>query len=56
MFIVMILTISMGRILQIKNNSDANMIIAEKCMDQGGTFYYESGSLFTLSTVTCEEN
>ncbi|MBO1912138.1 hypothetical protein J4G37_46005, partial [Microvirga sp. 3-52] len=55
-FIVMILTVSTGRILLIKNNSDAIMIKAEKCMDQTGTFFYESGSLFTLSTVTCEEN
>lgn len=55
-FIVMILTISTGRILLIKNNSDAIMIKAEKCMNQGGTFFYESGSLFTLSTVTCEED
>ena len=56
-FIVMILTISTGRIFLIKNNSDAIMIKAEKCLDQeGGTFFYESGSLFTLSTVTCKEN
>ena len=53
-FIVMILTISTGRIFLIKNNSDANMIKIEKCMDQGGSFLYESGSLFALSTVTCE--
>ena len=34
LFIVMILTISTGRILQIKNNSDAIMIKTEYCMDQ----------------------
>ena len=53
-FIVMILTISTGRIFQIKNNSDDNMIKAEKCMDQGGTIIVESGSLFTLSTFSCK--
>lgn len=53
-FIVMILTISTGRIFQIKNNSDENMIKAEKCMDQGGTIIVESGSLFTLSTFSCK--
>ena len=55
-FIVLILTISTVRILLVKNNSDANMIKMEKCMDQGGTIIYENESLFSLSKVTCEEN
>jgi len=55
-FSVLILTISTGRILLVKNNSDANMIKMEQCMDQGGTLIYESESLFSLSKVTCEEN
>jgi hypothetical protein len=54
--IVLILTISTGRIFQIKNNSDRNMIKAEDCMDRQGTVVVESGSLFTLSSFTCEEN
>jgi hypothetical protein len=54
--IVLILTISTGRIFQIKNNSDKNIIKAEDCMDRQGTVVVESGSLFTLSSFTCEEN
>ena len=53
-FVVLILTISTGRIFQVKNNSDANMIKAEKCMDQGGTVIVEYGSILTLSTFSCE--
>lgn len=53
---IAILIIGIGRIIQMENHHEANMIKFEACLDAGATAIVEKNSLLSLSTVTCEKN
>ncbi|MDT8861178.1 hypothetical protein N0O92_13130 [Alkalihalobacillus sp. MEB130] len=50
-----ILTLGIGRIVQIENNYKANQKIIEPCIDNGGTVVLDQ-RILRLSSVTCESN
>ncbi|WP_370296293.1 hypothetical protein [Rossellomorea marisflavi] len=43
------------RIYQIKENSKQNQKKAAECVDGGGTVMLYEGSIFSLSSVSCEQ-
>ncbi|WP_077617437.1 hypothetical protein [Bacillus sinesaloumensis] len=54
--IVSLLIVSMGvvRIIDMRENHTLNLDIAEACMDEGGTVVSVQDHIFSLSEVSCE--
>lgn len=52
---LVILTIAAVRISQIERNHQANLVLAEACIDKGGTVVITQSGFFALSNITCEE-
>ncbi|WP_078382164.1 hypothetical protein [Sutcliffiella halmapala] len=53
---ITILVIGVGRIVQMENHHEANMLKLEACMNSGATAVVEKNNLLSLSTLTCEKN
>ncbi|WP_223702336.1 hypothetical protein [Sutcliffiella deserti] len=53
---VAVLFLGALRIVQMEINHRANMVKMEECMDNGNTVVVKNEGLFSLSSVSCEEN
>lgn len=51
---LVIVTFGAVRILEIRDNHEINLQIAESCMDAGGTVVFEEKHIFSLADVSCE--
>lgn len=51
---LIIVTVGVLRILEIRDNHKINLQIAESCMDKGGTVVFVEKHIFSLSDVHCE--
>ncbi|ETI65891.1 hypothetical protein BAVI_25329 [Neobacillus vireti LMG 21834] len=56
MVTITILTVGGVRITQIKNNYQANKLILESCVDNGGTAVIGQKHFWSLTSAACEEN
>ncbi|MFS0861885.1 hypothetical protein [Fredinandcohnia sp. 179-A 10B2 NHS] len=52
---LLFISFGVGRIIEIKSNSEINLSKSEACMDAGGTVVWEQESLFSLTKVSCEK-
>lgn len=56
MVTITILTVGGVRITQIKSNYQANKLILEACVDNGGTALVGQKHFWSLTAAACEEN
>ncbi|MFF2448309.1 hypothetical protein ACFVSW_14515 [Neobacillus sp. NPDC058068] len=56
MVTIIILTVGVVRFTQIKSNYQANKLILESCVDNGGTAVVGQKHFWSLTSAACEEN